>query len=90
VGEVIDRDVTSGSYSDRLTTHFVVLFVSIHVANMFSTSWYARSDRLIAHFGLLPIGVGKCQHLPKWFGKSPKWKRSQAFFGLLPPHSGTC
>jgi transglutaminase-like putative cysteine protease len=22
------------------------------------------------HFGLLPTGVGKCQHLPKWFGKS--------------------
>jgi hypothetical protein len=20
--------------------------------------------------GLLPRGVGKCQHLPKWFGKS--------------------
>ena len=38
--------------------------------------------------GLLPIGVGKCQHLPKWFGKSPKWKRLQAFFGLLPPHYG--
>ena len=38
--------------------------------------------------GLLPIGVGKCQHLPKWFGKSPKWKRLQAHFGLLPPHYG--
>jgi hypothetical protein len=36
--------------------------------------------------GLLPIGVGKCQHLPTWFGKNPKWKRFQAFFGLLPPH----
>jgi hypothetical protein len=40
--------------------------------------------------GLLPTGVGKCQHLPKWFGKSPKWKRLQAFFGLLPPHCGKC
>jgi hypothetical protein len=42
------------------------------------------------HFGLLPTGVGKCKHLPKWFGKSPKWKRLQAFFGLLPPHCGKC
>jgi hypothetical protein len=32
------------------------------------------------HFGLLPTGVGKFQHLPKWFGKSPKLKRLQAFF----------
>jgi len=38
--------------------------------------------------GLLPTGVGKYQHLPKWFVKSPKWKRLQAFFGLLPPHYG--
>jgi len=29
--------------------------------------------------GLLPIRVGKCQHLPTWFGKSPIWKRFQAF-----------
>jgi len=40
--------------------------------------------------GLLPIGVSKCQHLLTWFGKSPKWKRFQAFFGLLPPHYGKC
>jgi hypothetical protein len=40
--------------------------------------------------GLLPIGDGKCCHLPQWFGKSPKWKRLQAFFGLLPPHYGKC
>jgi len=34
-------------------------------------------DRLIVYFGLLPIG------------KSPKWKRLQAFLGgLLPPHYG--
>jgi len=38
--------------------------------------------------GILPTGVGKCQHLPKWFGKSPKWTRFQVFFGLLPPHYG--
>jgi len=37
---------------------------------------------------LLPIGVGKCQRLPTWLGKSPKWKRFQAFCGLLPPHYG--
>jgi hypothetical protein len=30
------------------------------------------------------MGVGKCQHLPKWFAKSPKWKRLEAFFELLP------
>jgi hypothetical protein len=48
------------------------------------------SDRLIAHFGLLPTGVRKCQHLPNWFGKSPKWKRLQALFLLLPPHYGKC
>jgi len=54
------------------------------------------SDRLIAYFGPLPIGVGKCWHLPTgkcWhlptpIGKSPKWKRLQALFGLLPPHYG--
>jgi hypothetical protein len=40
--------------------------------------------------GLLPKGVGKCQHLLKWFGKIPKWKRLQAFFGLPPPHCGKC
>ena len=48
------------------------------------------SDTLNAYFGLLPIGVGKCQHLPTPIGKSPKWKRLQAFFGLLPPHYGKC
>jgi hypothetical protein len=35
-------------------------------------------------------GVGKCQHLPKWFGESQKWKCLQAFFELLPPHCGKC
>jgi hypothetical protein len=40
--------------------------------------------------GFLPIGAGKCCHLPKWFGKSPKWKPLQAFFGLLPPHYCKC
>ena len=39
---------------------------------------------------LLPNPVGKCQHLPTGFGKSPKWKRFQAFFRLLPPHYGKC
>ena len=39
---------------------------------------------------ILPIRVGKRQHLPAWFGKSPKWKRLQTFFGLLPPHYGKC
>ena len=39
---------------------------------------------------LLPIGVSKCQHLPTWFAKSPKWKRFQAVLGLLPPHYGKC
>jgi hypothetical protein len=39
---------------------------------------------------LLPIGVGKCHHLPKWFGKGLKWKRLQAFFGILPPQYGKC
>jgi hypothetical protein len=29
--------------------------------------------------GLLLTGLGKFQHLPKWFGTSPKWKRLQAF-----------
>jgi hypothetical protein len=38
--------------------------------------------------GLLPVAVGKWQRLPTWFGKSPKWKRFEAFFGLLPPHYG--
>jgi hypothetical protein len=28
-----------------------------------------------AYFGLLPAGVGKCQHLPTSIGKSPKWNR---------------
>jgi hypothetical protein len=42
---------------------------------------YCYKNKLIPdHFGVLPTGVGKCQHLPKWFGKSPKWKRSHAFF----------
>jgi hypothetical protein len=40
--------------------------------------------------GILPIGVGKCCHLPQWFCKATKWKRLQAFFGLLPPHYGKC
>jgi hypothetical protein len=40
--------------------------------------------------GILPIGASECCHLPQWFGKSPKWKRLQAFFGLLPPHYGKC
>jgi len=40
--------------------------------------------------GLSPIGVGKCQHLPTWFGKSPKWKRFGAVFGLLSPHNDKC
>jgi hypothetical protein len=40
--------------------------------------------------GPLPIGVGKCQRLPTWFDKSPKWKRFQAFLGFLPPHYGKC
>jgi len=39
---------------------------------------------------ILPIGVGKCQHLPKRFGENPKWKRLQAFFALLPSHYGKC
>jgi len=39
---------------------------------------------------LLPNHVGKWQHLPTWFGKNPKLKRFQAFFGLLPPHYGKC
>jgi len=38
--------------------------------------------------GLLPVAVGKWQRLPTWFGKSPKWKRFEAFFGLLPHHYG--
>jgi hypothetical protein len=38
--------------------------------------------------GLLPTGVGKCQHLPKWFVKGLKWKCLQAFFRLLPPQCG--
>ena len=29
--------------------------------------------------GILPNHVGKCQHLPTWFGKSRKWKRFQEF-----------
>jgi len=40
--------------------------------------------------GLLPICVGKRQHLPTWFGKSPKWKRFQAFFELSPHQYGKC
>jgi hypothetical protein len=40
--------------------------------------------------GILPNHVGKCQHLPTWFGKGRKWKRFQEFFGLLPPHYGKC
>jgi hypothetical protein len=48
------------------------------------------SDRLIAYFGFLPIGVGKRQHLPTPTGKGQKWKRLQAFFGLLPRHCGKC
>jgi hypothetical protein len=40
--------------------------------------------------GLLPTGIGECQHLPKWPGRGPKWKRLQAFFGLLSPHCGKC
>jgi hypothetical protein len=40
--------------------------------------------------GLLQFGVRKCSHLPQWFGKRPKWKRLQAFFGLLPPQYGKC
>jgi hypothetical protein len=39
---------------------------------------------------LLPTGAGKSCHLPKWFVKSPKWKRLQAFFRLLSPHYGKC
>jgi hypothetical protein len=37
--------------------------------------------------------TNRCRRMPafrKWFGKSPKWKRLQAFFGLLPPHYGKC
>lgn len=26
--------------------------------------------KLILHFGLLPKGVGKSEHLPEWFGKA--------------------
>jgi len=49
---------------------------------------HVQSIMIAKQNGLLPIHVGKCQHLPTWFGKSPKWKRFQAFFGLLPPHYG--
>jgi hypothetical protein len=52
---------------------------------------YCHKNKLIPdHFGLLPIGVGKWQHLLKWFSKSLKWKRLQALFGLLAPHYGKC
>jgi hypothetical protein len=39
-----------------------------------------ESTITVKQTGFLPIGVGKRCHLPKWFGKSPKWNRLQAFF----------
>jgi hypothetical protein len=34
---------------------------------------YCHKNKLISDsFRPLPTGVGKCQHLPKWFGKSLK------------------
>jgi len=74
----MSKDITSCPTMWIVLSHLCTM---IHIA-----CWDLQtigSDRLIAHFGLLPIGVGKCQHLLKWFGKSPKWKRSQAFFGMV-------
>jgi len=50
----------------------------------------AQSMMTAKRNGLLSIRVGKCQHLPTWFGKSPEWKRFPTIFGLLPPHYGKC
>jgi hypothetical protein len=65
--------------------------LKINRSNLNSGSVYQIfANPKVAHFGLLTTGVGKCRHLPKLFGKSPKWNRSQPFFGLLPPHYGKC
>jgi hypothetical protein len=54
------------------------------------TDAHLKSTITIKQNALLPICSGKCSHLPKLFGKSPKLKRLQEFFGLLPPHYGKC
>jgi hypothetical protein len=66
--------------------------LNLHVQGILEKLKHAHLQSIITanQNGLLPTGVGKCQHLPKWFGKSPKWKRLQTFSGLLPLHYGKC